>query len=181
MVVLVLLAVALSLGAPAFVDTVKNNRMLTEIFALRATLSTARSEAMSQRVPVVVCESTDETSCASDTNSWTSGYLAFADADGDGAPDPNEIIVSRQLNAPVGTALFFIDTTGTAQSSTQFSPLGDSLDNTGTFVLCDDRDEPEARALDLIPSGAVLAAVDTDDPADGIVDNQEDQNVDCTP
>jgi len=179
MVVLTILVVLLGIGAPAFIDTVKNNRMLTEVYALRATLATARSEALARRVPVTVCESSDAETCASDTTSWITGYLAFADADGDGAPDPNEIFVSRQLDVPADMTLFFRDLGGTAVSTTAFSTRGDSLGQNGTFTLCDDRLETEARALNLLPSGEVRVAVDTDDPVDNIVDTQDDDNVDC--
>lgn len=179
MVVMALMAVVLGIGAPAFVNTIKNNRQLTEVYALRATLSTARSEALSQRMPVIVCESTDASNCATDTNSWSSGYLAFADADADGVPDPNEILLSRQLDA-AGLEISFFDAAGSARSSTQFSVRGDSRGQTGTFVLCDDRrDATQARVLHLVPSGEVRAAKDTDDPADEILNDLGGNNVAC--
>ncbi|MCB1844446.1 MAG: prepilin-type N-terminal cleavage/methylation domain-containing protein, partial [Halioglobus sp.] len=39
MVVMLILAVLLGVGAPAFLETVRNNRMITELYALRATLA----------------------------------------------------------------------------------------------------------------------------------------------
>ena len=49
MLALVVLAVLLAVAAPGFYELIKNNRMLSEVYALRATLNGARSEALAQR------------------------------------------------------------------------------------------------------------------------------------
>ncbi len=49
MMALVVLAVLLAVAAPGFYELIKNNRMLSEVYALRATLNGARSEALAQR------------------------------------------------------------------------------------------------------------------------------------
>lgn len=179
MVVMAILVVLLGIGVPAFEKTVKDNRLVTELYALRATLATARSEALSRRMPVFVCHSTDGTNCAAGTDSWAEGYLAFADADADNTPDPNEIFITRQVDATDDMTIRFLDTGGTAQATTRFSARGDSLNFNGTFILCDDRGATEARALNLVPGGDARAAIDDLDPEDGIVNDQDGNNVSC--
>tara|TARA_R110002049_G_scaffold264278_1_gene440418 strand:- start:6300 stop:6866 length:567 start_codon:yes stop_codon:yes gene_type:complete len=176
MVVMLILAVLLGVGAPAFVETVRNNRMLTEVYALRATLANARSEALARRVTVIVCESIDSTGCAADPNAWSEGYLAFADDDGDGAADPNEIIVTRAVNA-AGLTISF--TGGPGVTGPGFNPRGDSLNFSGTFTFCDERGPTSAAALILRNPGDARAAEDTDATADNIVNDLEDNNVSC--
>lgn len=177
MVVMVVLAVLLGVGAPAFLETVRNNRMLTEVYALRASLANARSEALARRMTVTVCESTDSTSCAADPNAWSEGYLAFADADGDGVADPNEILLTRVVTAPDMTITFTAGpgTTG----GPGFSPRGDSLNASGTFTFCDPRGATSAAALILRNPGDARAAEDDDTPDDNIVNDLEGNNVSC--
>ncbi len=59
MMALVVLAVLLAVAAPGFYELIKNNRMLSEVYALRATLNGARSEALAQRNFVTLCRSED--------------------------------------------------------------------------------------------------------------------------
>lgn len=178
LVVVALIAVLLGVGAPAFLETVRDNRLRTELYALRATLTNARSEALSRRMPVFVCESADLTTCSS-TGAWTTGYIAYADADGDTNPDADEIFIARQIDATDDMSLLFRDAGGTAASNTRFSALGNSLNNNGTFVLCDERGATEARAILLENSGAARVAGDTDDPEDDIVNDGNGNDVTC--
>jgi len=184
LVVVTLIAVLLGIGAPAFVETVRDNRLRTELYALRATLNNARSEALSRRMPVFVCESADLTTCATTTNDWIVGYIAYVDVDGDESTDPqpndaDDIFIARQIDASNDMRLTFRDTGGTAASKTFFSPQGDSLNNSGTFTLCDQRGASEARAVILENSGAARVAVDTDVPEDQIVNDVNENDVTC--
>ncbi len=163
MAVVAVLAVLLTIGAPTFVDTIKNSRMRAETYAIRATLANARSEAMARRMPVVVCETSNSTSCATNTTSWNTAHLAFADADNDGVVDTGEDIFQlKEHNAP-GLVVTFRDPGGSAASSVRFSSRGDSLNRNGNFTLCDDRGATEASAVILNNAGAVRFATDTND------------------
>lgn len=161
MAVLAVLAVLLSIGAPAFIETIKNSRMRAETYAMRSTLANARSEAMARRMPVVVCETSNSTSCATDTTSWNTAHLAFADADDDGVVDTGEDIFQLKEHNATGVDLTFRDAGGSAASSVRFSSRGDSLGSNGVFTLCDDRGTTEAAAVILNPAGSVRFATDT--------------------
>jgi type IV fimbrial biogenesis protein FimT len=74
----------LALAVPNFRDFVQNNRAAEEANALVGALALARSEAVTRGVPVTVCSSTDNATCA-DAVDWTTGWIVFTD-----------------VNAPVG-------------------------------------------------------------------------------
>jgi type IV fimbrial biogenesis protein FimT len=86
MIAMVVLAILLAAAAPMFNNLIKNNRMISEAYALRATFNNARSEALARRTDVTVCRSNDGATCTAHTpaGSWSEGYIAFSDDDGDG-------------------------------------------------------------------------------------------------
>tara|TARA_B100001540_G_C15673825_1_gene581436 strand:- start:335 stop:928 length:594 start_codon:yes stop_codon:yes gene_type:complete len=177
MAVLAIMTALLTMGIPLFQATVKNNRLQAETLALRAILTNARTEALARRMPVTVCESADGESCATDAATWSTGYIAFADQDNDRVVDDSEdVFLVRSVDAP-GITLAF-DGSG-SDSHLRFSPRGDSLNFSGTFILCDNRGDREARGLLLANSGAVTVATDRDSPANDIIDDLGGDDVSC--
>ena len=177
MAVLAIMTALLTMGVPLFQATIKNNRLQAETLSLRAILTNARSEALARRMPVTVCESDDGESCATDAATWSTGYIAFADQDNDRVVDSGEeVFLVRSVDAP-GISLTFEG--GSSDSHLRFSPRGDSLNFSGTFTLCDNRGDKQARALLLSNSGSVSVATDRDSPADDIVDDLGGDNVSC--
>lgn len=69
----------LALAVPNFRDFVQNNRAAEEANALVGALALARSEAVTRGVPVTVCASTDNETCAADVD-WSTGWIVFTDA-----------------------------------------------------------------------------------------------------
>ena len=92
MVVLVILSVLIVISAPGLSDLIKNNRMLSQVYGMRAALNGARSEALAQRSFVTLCRSNDGANCG---GSWNQGYIAFVDANGDGVVDLSLIHISE--------------------------------------------------------------------------------------
>ena len=116
MMALVVLAVLLAVAAPGFYDLIKKNRMLSEVYGLRAALNGARSEALAQRTVVTLCRYDDEDDgpcegdeCECKGDGWNKGYIAFVDADdSDGeADDPNnpQVFVAKVIDADVAVEL----------------------------------------------------------------------------
>ena len=176
MIVIVIVAILAAVAVPGFRDLIANNRMVTELYVLRATLNNARSEALARRAPVVVCPTTDDVSCA-DSDDWSSGYIAFVDTDDDSAADPNnpdeELI---QLETELRALDMAFDN---GNRRVRFNPQGTVLGFEGTFTFCDARGPAHARALIVNPVGAVRAATDTDSPEDSIVNDAGSSNVTC--
>jgi type IV fimbrial biogenesis protein FimT len=143
---------------------------------LRATLSHARSEALARRAFVVVCPTTDGVACA-DSDDWSTGYMAFVDTDNDNAADqddPDEEFIQLE-NGPRSVDLAF----NNGERRIRFNAQGLALGFEGTFTFCDERGAKNARALIVNPGGTMVAATDTDDPGDDIVDDAGDANVAC--
>ncbi|HBO12841.1 MAG TPA: hypothetical protein DD491_08665 [Halieaceae bacterium] len=167
MVVLVVLAVLLSVGAPSFTNLIRNNRLVSAVYDLRGSLSTARSEALAQRVFVTVCSSNDGASCS---GTWEDGYIAFTDFDGDGTLDtggggPDDLVFLAEVTGvrDITINLAAADASGRLR----FDPQGTALNNNGTFTVCDVRGAGEARALFLSNAGSARSLEDTN--GDGIV------------
>tara|TARA_R110001599_G_scaffold353823_1_gene599186 strand:- start:70510 stop:71130 length:621 start_codon:yes stop_codon:yes gene_type:complete len=176
MIVLVVVAILVTVAAPGFQNLIGNNRIISEVYTLRATLNNARSEAMARRAQVVVCPSVDGAACA-DSDDWSTGYIAFVDTDRDNVADPDdpdeEIIQVEAEERAVDIAF------NNAVRLVRFNAQGVALGFDGAFTFCDDRGAEDARALIVNPVGTVRSARDTDTPEDYIVDDGAGDNVTC--
>lgn len=173
MTVLSIMSAVLMLAATGFVQIKKNNRLLSEVYAFRASINKARSEAMAQRTFVTICRSSDGSTCS--TGDWNVGYIGFSDADGSGNPsDPNSIILSHSPSNQLN-----IDYSAT-DGRLRFNSRGFALGFEGTLTVCDDRGAEYAKALIILPVGGVRSAVDDPNSPDGIVNfNDGAGNVSC--
>lgn len=175
MIVLLVLAVVLSLGVPGFSDLIKNNRMLTQVYEMRSLLNNARSEALSQREFVIFCSSADGETCS---GSWQDGYIAFVDLNADGAvtdpedPDGDIVIQSRVRNTNLKKFAY-----SNANNRVRFDNQGYAIGFNGTFTICDDRGETEARGLIVTASGIVRSAEVRDE--DGVLLDDQGDALDC--
>jgi len=177
MIVLAVLAVLLLVAAPGFQDLIRNNRMVSEVYALRATLNNARSESLARRAPVVVCPTANGTACAA-TDAWDQGYMTFVDTDDNNTPDPNDPAEERIQWESRQQANIDIDFNN-AGRRIRFDPRGTALGFQGLFTFCDERGAEDARGLIVNAVGSVSSAVDTDTPEDGTVDDGGGNNVSC--
>ena len=180
LVAVLIVGVLLLVAAPGFSDLISNNRMVSEVYVMRATLSHARSEALARRAPVVVCPTTDGLACA-DSNDWSSGYMTFVDTDDNNVAnptDPDEDIIQWEARQSPVDILF-----DNASKRVRFGGQGVALGFEGTFTFCDSRGAEDARALILNPVGSLRAALDIDATSDatpdGIVNALDDTNVVC--
>ena len=108
-------------------------------------IKTARSEAMTQRTFVTVCNSDDGSSCSGD---WKDGYIAFLDADGDGTVDAGEtVILAKSIEASN------LDFTYTGGNFIRFTSRGRAIGSSGTMTLCDDRGTTYSRGIVIAPIG----------------------------
>lgn len=175
MIAMVVLALLLATAGPMFNNLIKNNRMISEVYALRATFNNARSEALARRTSVTVCRSSDGATCTAGTGSWSEGYIAFADDDGDGALDPNEVFFSKVVDEDTLTMKLI----PAATVAIQFSGQGFARGSAGTLVVCDDRGATEARGVIIAQVGTVSAATDTDATEDYIANDHTGVNLVC--
>jgi len=180
MIALVVAAILIQVVAPGFQKMIKDNRVRSEVYALRAGLNQARSEAITRRQVVIFCAGTAATGCAAAGTNWADGYIAFVDANGNDVYNPpattadEEVIVFAHLAKPSEIIEIQFDNGG--DTFLQFQPQG----YTGTpasFEVCDDRQLSDTRGLIISPIGHIRAATDTDD--DGIQNDHGGNNFDC--
>jgi type IV fimbrial biogenesis protein FimT len=99
----------LALAVPNFRNFVQNNRAAEEANALVGAFALARSEAVTRGVPVSVCASTDNLTCADDTD-WTTGWIVFTDANAplgsvDDDDDPPDTVLRALPELRTGSAM----------------------------------------------------------------------------
>ena len=89
-----LVAMLVSLGAPAFASMLARSRQAAEINALFHAVHLARKESVVHRKVVSLCPSHDGESCLPGTD-WSPGWIVFRNTDRDSPPrvDPGEQIV----------------------------------------------------------------------------------------
>ena len=93
-VTVALVAVLATLAFPDYSEFVRQWRRDSATRALTTSLQLARSEAIKSSRPLVVCPSTDETSCA-DSTEWNGGWIVFADGGATAlAVDAGERVIS---------------------------------------------------------------------------------------
>ena len=168
MVALAVLSILLVVAAPSFRDLIMDNKLLSESYAMRATLNNARSEALAQRLPVTVCRSADGDTCS--TGDWSVGYIAFTDRDRDAVPDdPNTItgdmiFIAREVDSDL--AIVYRNVSGPTDV-VRFDSRGHAIGARGVFGFCDNRGSDKMKALGVSAVGVVGSAkVSSLDPND---------------
>ncbi len=168
---MVIAAVLLGIGVPGLQTFIKNNRVLSTTNNLMTALKTARSEAMTQRVNVVVCSTDDFVNCGGDAS-----YMAFTDADSSGAVNGTDTIVYTDILDNGEQSIDYIEC-DTCGDEIIFSSRGTAIGNNGTLTVCDDRGNSNARGIIIEPIGRSRSATDTN--TDGIPNNHKGVNLVC--
>ncbi|MFT4614626.1 MAG: type IV fimbrial biogenesis protein FimT [Bacteroidia bacterium] len=180
LVTLAVVGVLLAIGAPAYSKMTKDNRMQSEAFALRGALMSARSEAQTLRATVTVCRTANALDCSD--GDWGVGYMVFVDTDQDlvldGVGDANgeQLIQSRVINT-VGVNISFSQ----GADFVRFDSYGNTVGSNGTFIVCDDRGDEEARGLIVSAVGTLQTAQDDGEGVDSaeIPDDHDGNDLSC--
>ena len=142
MITVSVLAILLGIAAPSFRDTLLNVRMTALANDLMTDLATARSEAAKRGVRVVLCTSSNGTSCTN--TSWQSGWIVFADGvTANGLVDTGESVL-KVVRTPATSASISATGASTATGGgayIQYRPSGTNSVTAGSIVLtlCDER------------------------------------------
>lgn len=140
LIVIVVAAVVLAIGAPQFSEFRRNTRLSGVSNDLLAALQQARTEAIKRQRPVALCGSADpaadEPVCSAGA---VSGWIVFEDVDGDCQRAAGEAPVIRR-EGPIDDAL----RTAADGICAGFAPTGFALDlpdgvETGRMLICDER------------------------------------------
>lgn len=140
MITLAVLGVLLSIGVPSFQTMLLNNRIAAQANQVITAVNYARSEAVKRGVATRLCATTDGSSCSGSKN-WSTGWLVYADTNGNGQPDNPEVL--RVWPALGG------NNTLNAESAAQIAFAGTGFATSGAnrLWLCDKRKVPESRSV----------------------------------
>lgn len=170
MIVVALISITVALAAPmGRLYTSDNATSQLNEFVAHARF--ARSQAITSRVPVVLCpiaeadQHTDPVECAATTN-YHIGWVVFSDSDGDGTigngtpgTGDDDTILKFHEGLPVNYTL-----TSAAAQNLSFAPNGLSLASADTWTLCvPSRENEQARGAAVAISGRIMLAEDGPD------------------
>ncbi len=128
-----------------------NNRQVSSINELIASIQYARSEAVTRNNRITICASVDGINCAAAT--WEGGWLIFNDLDEDQVVDGDENVL-RTISQINGIQI----RSGEFGNFFMYRPNGrvmtnDVNANTGQFTFCDRRGPEKARVIIIDISG----------------------------
>ncbi len=146
LVTMTVVAVLVSAAVPSFKTSIQNGRLVTQANDLLGALLYARSQAVASTGNVVVCTTTDNSSCSSAGN-WANGWLV-ATTDSSGAI----VTVLRVQTALAGNNTLTNDASVKKITFTK----GSGIPTAGTniyFTLCDSRGKTFGRSIYLSQVG----------------------------
>ena len=181
MMVLVMAAIILGIGAPSFQASLQRNRLQSTVSDVATSLSFARAEAVIRSEPVALCPTVDTASCSG--SNWETGWLLFVDngagsggAALDGTLNGSEELLRIGSPSPAGVTVRTVNFPAT--SSIVFQDNGRALQNVaGTVVICDARGVNDARGIIVEVSGQGRRTVDID--ANGVDEDNVNTPLTC--
>jgi len=149
LVTLMVAAILLAVGVPSFVETIRQNRTVSQANNLVTALNLARSEAIKRGQQVTVLRTGAE---------WEDGWQVFVDEDGDGTLDASDDTLVQEY-AALGSG-YTLRVGGNYSDWLAYLPTGLSLGNgglpNGSFRLCtDEQDTAEGRTIAVNSVGRV--------------------------
>lgn len=89
MVTIAVLAITITIAVPSFRNIIVSNSVSFDRDEFFTLVAFARSEAIKRGTAVTICKSSDGANC-DDSLGWNDGWLAFHDANGNGAKDSGD-------------------------------------------------------------------------------------------
>lgn len=136
MITLVVAAVLIGIAAPNMRSFILNNRLTSTADELIRSLQTARTEATKLQQNVVVCLSSDATTC---TTTGYNGWIVFEDTNGDWARQTSEPLIETHTFDTANSKLFADNDKLVSYSANGFRTLNGTKTNATAMVVCDSR------------------------------------------
>ncbi len=135
-------------AAPAYTNLMQENRLSAQANAVLGALQYARSEAVMRGGHVTLCA--ESAGACLGTSDWAQGWVAFADADGDGVLDPGEALLRRWPAVHDSHSL-----NKGKKVRVRFDAQGFAAGYNDTFRLCDARGPAHGRSIIVSNQGRV--------------------------
>lgn len=132
LVIVALIGILLAIALPAFSGVFGRTDRQRALNALLAGIANARSTALTYDADVILCASSDGSTCSNDT-AWHGGWIVGVDGNDDNRISPPETIVERQ--SAFTQPIHMFSTSG--RTRLQFQPYGTNGGSNVTFTLCE--------------------------------------------
>lgn len=167
LIAMAITAILLAIAVPAWSNATSAAHNGTARSELATSLLDAvRYSALAGR-EVVVCPADSDSQCSGNVD-WSSGWIVFADLNGNRSREPTERLL-RQSAALTG-GVHLISTVG--RTRLVFQPNGGNAGSNATFTLCDRRGISKATTLVLANDGRFRQAVPTAEAAAACLEQQ---------
>ena len=151
---LAITAILVGLSVPSFQRLLVELQLQTHYQVLLSAVLLARSEAISRRQRVSLCQSDQQRQCDK-RKTWHTGWIIFVDSNRNNRRDTGEPLIGTQ-QALASTTLHFNRRTRIA-----FHPTGIAVGGSnGTFIFCDPRDPNAGKGMILSNIGRIRPATD---------------------
>ena len=137
--------ITLAIAIPNMSQFIKNDRLTSSSNTLLTDMMLARSQAVGRNQPVIICASTDQSSCTG--GNYEDGWIVTIDTDNDGIGDE---LVKVQQPIEGGISYGQAGLSSITFDSRGFLPQGS---NTGTISVCDERGNDYAKTISLSTTG----------------------------
>jgi type IV fimbrial biogenesis protein FimT len=125
-------SIGLAIGLPSYKGVIEHQRESAATHLLSAFMASARSTAVTDGKPTVVCPNDGHNQCRDDSD-WTQGWIMFRDGDGNHRPDlPGELL--RVEAGPRDAGLRIVSTSGRPKIT--FLANGSAAGSNLTIRLC---------------------------------------------
>ncbi|HWP94287.1 MAG TPA: GspH/FimT family pseudopilin [Gammaproteobacteria bacterium] len=154
MVVVALVAILATVAIPGFREMIANNRQVSRLNEIVASLHLARSEAVKSGASVSVCASAGPNyDACSGVNAWEDGWIVFVEnAPANGDFDAGETLLQVFQDFDVPDLTLRAKNGAADVTSLTFNARGAS-NTPATFTLCDDRGAAKGRQVELSLTG----------------------------
>jgi type IV fimbrial biogenesis protein FimT len=130
LVVMAVLAVLLSLAAPAMTGMRARHQLQSQAEAFLNSMVVARSEALRRQQRVGVCARGDSDSCDASAR-WHQGWLVFVDSNNSGWREAGEVLIEAREAVPKGVT---VSVTNTVKTYYAYNSEGRSASVSGAFM-----------------------------------------------
>lgn len=165
-------AILFAIAVPSFVRLTVSNTLVNYTNDLVSTVNFARSEAIRRGSTVVICSSTNGTSCSGADDTWSEGWIVFANSDNDSPAvvDAGETVLKVHEALTTG---YTLGTDTTFAKEIDFDADG-AANASGIFATCHNGDTVGAHAV-VVTRLRPRIAKDTD--GDHIPNNDAGDNI----
>lgn len=146
MITVLIVSILAAIAVPNMQEFVKNERLTSQINALISHLMLARSEALKRNQPVILCVSSNGTTCTG--GSASEGWIVYVDADSSSILSTGDEVIKVQQALEGNLTL-------TNLTTVIYDNRGFAPNAVATFSLCDDRGNAYAKVLSISRTGRV--------------------------